>query len=114
MPKNLNAVIFKWYGAILPGQNNFICVFLRNKYGLQMFKMAWYSKTYTLLKSVHNDLDHADDADNADDTDNYNRVIGISKWEQKIANTHPNKCTHVPTHRHPNWMITILSAYGWA
>ena len=43
-----------------------------------MLKMAGYSKTYTLLKSVHNDLDNADDADNADD---YNRVIGISKCE---------------------------------
>ena len=41
-----------------------------------MLKMAWYSKTYTLLTSVYNNVDNADDADNADD---YNRVIGISK-----------------------------------
>ena len=53
-----------------------------------MLKMASYSKSYTLLKSVHNDLDDADD---------YNRVIGISKCEQKIANTHPKKRTHPPT-----------------
>ena len=57
-----------------------------------MLKMVWYSKTYTLLTSVHNDLDDADD---------YNRVIGISKCEQKIANAHPNKRSHLPTHRHP-------------
>ena len=59
-----------------------------------MLKMAWYFKTYTLLKSVHNDLDNAD---NADDTDDYNRVIGISKCEQKIPNTYPNKCTLTKT-----------------
>ena len=53
-----------------------------------MLKMAWYPKMYTLLTSVHNDLDDADYADN------YNNVIGISKCEQKIANTHPNKHTH--------------------
>ena len=51
--------------------------------------MAWYSKTYTLLTSVHNDQEDADD---------YNRLIGISKCEQKIANTHPNKYTHPHTH----------------
>ena len=55
-----------------------------------MLKMAWYSKTYTLLTSVHNDLDSADDAED------YNRVTGISKREQKIAKTHPTKCTHPP------------------
>ena len=80
-----------------------------------MLKMAWYSKTYTLLTSVYNDLDDADD---------YSGVIGISKCEQKNANTHPKKCTHQPmknpqpthpsTHRHPSWMITISSAYSWA
>ena len=69
-------------------------VYFKNKYGFQMIKMAWYSKTYTLLTSVHNNLD---DADNEDD---YNRVIGISKCEQKIANTHPNKCTHPHTHKY--------------
>ena len=89
-------------------KNNFVCIFLKNKYGFQMFKMAWYSKTYTLLTSVHNDLD---DADKADD---HNRVIGISKCEQKIANTHPNKRIHRPTHRYLSWTITISSAYGWA
>ena len=47
--------------------------------------MDCYSKTYTLLTSVNNDLDNADDADNTDD---YNRVIGISKCE------HPTKHTH--------------------
>ena len=51
-----------------------------------------------LLTSVHNALETADDADDPDNVDNYNRVIGISKCEQKIANTHPNKCTHKPTH----------------
>ena len=52
---------------------------------------ALSSRTYTLLISVHNDVD---DADNADDADNYNRVIGVSKCEQNFANTHANKCTH--------------------
>ena len=50
--------------------------------------MAWYSKTYTLLTSIHKDLD---------DADHYSRVIGISKCEQKIANTHPNKHMHTQT-----------------
>ena len=59
-----------------------------------MLKMAWYSKTCTLLTSVHNALDEADNAYNAD---KYNRVIGISKCEQKIAKTHPNKRTHTQT-----------------
>ena len=59
--------------------------------------MAWYYQNYTLLTSVHNDLDDADDAGNADD---YNRVIGISKCEEKIANTHPNISNHRPTHPH--------------
>ena len=49
-----------------------------------MLKMAWYSKTYTLLTSFHNNLDDADDVGYVED---YNRVIGISKGEQKIANT---------------------------
>ena len=65
-----------------------------------MLKMTSYSKTYTLLTSVHNDLDDADDADDTDDADdahNYNKVIGISKCEQKIANPYPNKHTHRPT-----------------
>ena len=66
-----------------------------------MLKMAWYSKTYTLLTSVYNDLDNADDADN------HNRVIGISKCRLKIANTYPNKCTHTPTH--PSTDIQV----GW-
>ena len=35
MPKNLNVGIFKWFQAVLPGQNSFVCVFLRNKYGFQ-------------------------------------------------------------------------------
>ena len=34
------------------------------------------SKTYTLLTSVHNDADDANDVDNAD---NYNRVVGIAQ-----------------------------------
>ena len=62
-----------------------------------MLIMAWYSKTYTLVTSVHNNLDNADDAGNAD---NYNRVIGISKCEQEIANTLANKHTNPPTHEH--------------
>ena len=52
------------------------------------------SKTYTLLTSVHNDVD---DADNADNIDDYNRVIAISKCEQNFANTHPNLHTHPQT-----------------
>ena len=40
---------------------------------------------------MHNDLDNADNADDQ------NRMIGISKCEQKIANTHPNKHTHTQT-----------------
>ena len=55
------------------------------------------SKTYTLLTSVYNDVN---DADNADD---YNRVIGISKCEQNFANTQTsklgnyNKLSHRPS-----------------
>ena len=63
--------------------------------------MVWYSKTHTLLIPVHNDLDYADNTHNADDADIYNRAIGISKHEQKIANTHPkNIPNHTQTHTH--------------
>ena len=31
---------------------------------------------------------------------------------RKFANTHPDKCTHPPTHRHPSWTIRISSAFG--
>ena len=41
--------------------------------------------------------DNEDDADDTEDRDDYNRVIGIPKCEQKIANTHPNKCIHPST-----------------
>ena len=80
-------------------KNSFVFMFLKNKYGLQMLKMAWYPKTYTLLTSVHNDLD------DADNTGNYKRMIGISKCEQKIVNTHPNKYTH--PHSHNLWLSVI-------
>ena len=70
------------------------------------------SKTYILLTSVHNDIDDAEntDADEADNADNYNRVIGISKCEQKFANTQ----THPDTDGHPymsdfNKLSTVLS-----
>ena len=36
MPKNLHAEIFKWFWVVLPGQNNFVCIFLKNKYGFQI------------------------------------------------------------------------------
>ena len=36
MPKNLHAGIFKWFWAVLSGQNNFVCIFLKNKYGFQI------------------------------------------------------------------------------
>ena len=107
MPKNLHAGIFRWFWAVLPGQKILVCIFLKNKYGFQMLKIGWYSKTYTLLTSVHNDLDSADIADD------YNMVIGISKCEQKIANTHPYKHPPTHTHRHVSWKITISSAYDW-
>ena len=114
--QNIYAETLKWFWAVLPGQNQLCLCILRNKYGFQMGNAmeAPPSKTYTLLTFVHNDVD---DTDNADDANNYNRVIGIFKCEQSFANTHPNKCTnppiHLPTHRHPSWVITISSAYGW-
>ena len=37
----------------------------------------------------------------------------VQVWTEN-ANTHPNKHTHSPVHRHLTWMITIRSAYGWA
>ena len=40
-----------------------------------MCRVNYLSKTYTLLTSVHNDADNAEDLDNTDD---YNRVIGIA------------------------------------
>ena len=102
MSKNLYAVIFKWFWAILPGQKQLsLCIF--KEYGFQSLKMAWYSKTYTLLTSLHSHLDHADD---------YNRVIGISKYERKIANTHPNKRTHPPTHQHTHTQTSELDDYN--
>ena len=52
-PKNLYVGTFKWFQAVLPGQNNFLY----------------------LLASVHNDVD---DTNTADDANDYNRVIGIA------------------------------------
>ena len=53
------------------------------------------SKTYTLLTSVHNDIDNADNADDADDTNDYNRVMVFSNM-----NTILLTCilTNAPTH----------------
>ena len=36
MPKNLYAGIFKWFWAVLPGQNNFVRKILKIKYGYQI------------------------------------------------------------------------------
>ena len=62
-PKNLQAGTFKWFQAVLPGQKQLFCVFLRNKYGSQIgnameeilyfdqediLKMAW-NFTYRFL-----------------------------------------------------------------
>ena len=44
---------------------------------------------YTLLASVHNDVDDADDAND------YNRVTGISKCEQNFANTQTHPHTYI-------------------
>ena len=59
--------------------------------------MAWYSKTYTLLKSVHNDLDDATVQMMQTMQMTTTECLVFPKCEQKIANTHPSKCTHPPT-----------------
>ena len=46
------------------------------------------SKTYTLLTSVHNDVDNVDDC---------SRVIGISKCEKNFANTQTHPHTYIQT-----------------
>ena len=59
------------------------------------------TKTYTLLTSVYNDVDNADDVDSTYDGNDYNRVTGISKCEQNFANTQ--------THPHTYMQMDILT-----
>ena len=66
MPKNLHAGTFKWFWAVLPGQN-------------------------VMVTFVHSDADATDDTDDADD---YNRVIGIAQLKAFSCAEHW-KCTDI-------------------